>query len=304
MRGTISRRRALALAAVGLGLVALVVLLGRGGGGRRAGTTASAAAAVQLPRGGRTLLPRTRVVAFYGAPQDTELGALGIGSPAHAARRLERVAAPYRHLGRPVVPAMELLADVANAAPGRDGLYMSRQSDGVIRRYLDAARAHKQLLILDIQPGHADFFGEATRLEKWLREPDVSLALDPEWHTPGGIPGQIIGSVDAREVNAISFWLERLVKRRDLPQKLLLVHRFTPGMIKGAVKRRRRVAVTINVDGFGTRVVKRAKYQSFAHQHPRGVFDGFKLFFKEDTRIFRPSQLRVFRPVPDVIVYE
>jgi hypothetical protein len=82
------------------------------------------------------------------------------------------------------------------------------------------------------------------------------------------------------------------------------VHRFTPGMIKGAVKPRRRVAVTINVDGFGTRVVKRAKYQSFAHQHARGVFDGFKLFFKEDTRIFRPSQLKAFRPVPDVVVYE
>src|SRR3954451_12509108 len=304
MRGTIRRRRVLAIGAVALGVIALGALLSRGGDSGPKGTTAKAAAPVQLPRGGRTLLPRKRIVAFYGAPQDTELGALGIGSPAHAARRLERVAAPYRHLGRPVLPAMELLADVANADPGQDGLYMSRQPDKVIRRYLDAARAHKMLLILDIQPGHAGFFGEVTHLEKWLNEPDVSLALDPEWHTPGGVPGQIIGSVDAREVNAVSFWLERLIKRRNLPQKLLLVHRFTPGMIKGTVKPRRRVAVTINVDGFGTRVVKRAKYQSFAHQHARGINDGFKLFFKEDTRIFRPRQLRAFRPVPDVVVYE
>src|SRR3954468_20477791 len=305
MRGTIRRRRALALGGIGLGLVALILLLTSGGGGEQHGaSSAKAAEGAQLPRGGRTLLPRMRIVAFFGAPQDDELGALGVGSPAHAAPRLERVARPYRRLGRPVVPAMELLSDVANAAPGRDGLYMSRQPDSVIRRYLDAARAHKQLLILDIQPGHAGFFGEVTRLEKWLREPDVSLALDPEWHTPGGVPGRLIGSVDAREVNAVSFWLERLVRRRDLPQKLLLVHRFTPGMIKGIVKPRRRVAVTINVDGFGTRVVKRFKYQSFARQHPRRVFDGFKLFFKEDTRIFRPRQLGAFRPVPDVVVYE
>ena len=303
MRGTIGRRRLLALGAIALGLVALVVLLTRGSGDHSS-TSAKAAGGPQLPRGGRTLLPRTRVVAFYGAPQDKQLGALGIGSPAHAAQRLERVAAPYRHLGRPVLPAMELLADVAQSEPGQTGLYMARQRDSVIRRYLDAARAHKELLILDIQPGHAEFFAEVLRLEKWLREPDVSLALDPEWHTPGGVPGQIIGSREAREVNAISFWLERLVQRRNLPQKLLLVHRFTPGMIKGTVKPRRRVAVTINVDGFGTRVLKRAKYQSFAHLHGRGVFNGFKLFFQEDTRIFRPSQLKVFRPVPDVVVYE
>src|SRR3954467_12918156 len=34
-----------------------------------------------LPDGGRTILPRTRVVAFYGAPQDAGLGTLGIGTP-------------------------------------------------------------------------------------------------------------------------------------------------------------------------------------------------------------------------------
>src|SRR4051812_44583491 len=243
MRGTIRRRRVLAVGAVALGVIALVALLSRGGDSGPKGTTAKAAAPVQLPRGGRTLLPRKRVVAFYGAPQDDELGALGIGSPAHAARRLERVAAPYRRLGRPVLPAMELIADVTNAAPGRDGLYMSRQPDSVIRRYLDAARAHRQLLILDIQPGHADFFGEVTRLEKWLREPDVSLALDPEWHTPGGVPGQIIGSVDAREVNAVSFWLERLRQRRRPPPEPAAVDPFTPGEVKGGGKRRPRGGV-------------------------------------------------------------
>src|SRR4051794_41317595 len=152
MRGTIRRRRVLAVGAVALGVIALGALLSRGGDSGPKGTTAKAAAPVQLPRGGRTLLPRTRVVAFYGAPQDTELGALGIGSPAHAARRLERVAAPYRHLGRPVVPAMELLADVANAAPGRDGLYMSRQTDGVIRPHLDAPPPAQQPPILHLPP--------------------------------------------------------------------------------------------------------------------------------------------------------
>src|SRR5512132_3964073 len=49
----------------------------------------------QLPLGGRRIFPNFRVVAFYGAPQSHQLGALGIGSPDHAARRLTKQAEPY-----------------------------------------------------------------------------------------------------------------------------------------------------------------------------------------------------------------
>ena len=68
----------------------------------------------------------------------------------------------------------------------------------MIRRYLKAARKAKALLILDIQPGRSDFFTETKRLRKWLKEPDVGLALDPEWRMgPGEVPGKVIGSVGA-----------------------------------------------------------------------------------------------------------
>src|SRR5688572_17936583 len=40
----------------------------------------------ELPRGGRRFLPDFRVVAYYGAPQDRQLGALGIGKPSAMAR--------------------------------------------------------------------------------------------------------------------------------------------------------------------------------------------------------------------------
>ena len=48
----------------------------------------AAPARPELPGGGRSILPERRVVAYYGAPQDPELGALGIGRPDAAARRL------------------------------------------------------------------------------------------------------------------------------------------------------------------------------------------------------------------------
>ena len=87
------------------------------------------------------------------------------------------------------------------------------QPDTIIRRYLRAARRAKALLVLDIQPGHADFLAETKHLDRWLREPDVGLALDPEWHTPGAQPGAVIGSVDAAQVNAVSAHLAAIEVR-------------------------------------------------------------------------------------------
>ena len=87
---------------------------------------------------------------------------------------------------------VEIIATIVHAGPGKDGKYRSRLSDKQIEVYLRAARKHKALLVLDIQPGHADFLEEAMRLEKWLREPDVGLALDPEWRVAEGeVPGPL-----------------------------------------------------------------------------------------------------------------
>jgi hypothetical protein len=259
----------------------------------------------QLPGGGRSVLPDRRVVAFYGAPQSPELGALGIGSPDAAARRLERQARQYHRERRPVLPALELITVIANADPGDDRMYRSRQTDAVIGRYLRAARRHDMLLVLDVQPGRSDFFTETTRLERWLREPDVGLALDPEWRVrEGEIPGQVIGQVGAREVNATSAWLAQLVARRDLPQKLFVVHQFTDDMVDDTqLKRRAGLAMVLNTDGFGTRPVKVAKYHEFTRA-ARSFDQGFKLFYEEDAGLMSPREVLRLRPPPDVVVYE
>ena len=257
-----------------------------------------------LPSGRRRLFPDHRVVAFYGAPQAAELGVLGIGPPGQVGKRLRRQARPYATRKRPVLPAFELIAVVAANAAGDDGLYRTRQKDAVIRRYLRAARRAKALLVLDIQPGRANFLTEVKALERWLREPDVALALDPEWRMDAGeVPGETIGEVDAREVNAVSAWLSRLVRDRRLPEKLLLVHRFTEDMVERpeALERPPGVVMALNVDGFGTKAEKLAKYRSLV---PRRFRAGFKLFYREDSGLMRPREVLRLRPQPDVVVYE
>ena len=271
----------------------------------RAAATPTPTPPPELPRGGRRILPDFRVVAYYGAPQDDELGVLGIGPTTKMARRLERTAKQFARKTRPVLPAMELIAVVAAAHPGPGNRYNIRQPDSVIRRYLKAARKSKSLLILDIQPGRSDFFTETKRLRKWLKEPDVGLALDPEWRMKAGdVPGNVIGSVSAREVNATTAWLDQLVERHNLPQKLLLIHQFTDDMVpESQLKERKGLAYVLNVDGFGTQSLKIAKYKEFARQ-ATGFRHGFKLFYKEDQGIMSPKQVMALTPRPDVIVYE
>ena len=306
------RRRGVALAAVATASLLAGVAVGAGdgagdeaAGGAQLGAAPARRATPELPRGGRTIFPAFRVVAFYGAPQDGKLGALGIGTPDQAARRLLRQARSYARTTRPVLPAMELLATVATADPGRDGLYRMRQSDAVIARYLRAARRAKALLVLDVQPGHAGFMDEVRHLDRWLRLPDVGLALDPEWHARGQVPGTVIGSVGAEEVNAVAAHVAAIVRAGDLPEKLFIVHQFTPDMIqrKATVAHRPGLAMTMNVDGFGDRANKVAKYRLFTGDGTR-FNDGLKLFYAEDTGLMRPRGVLALTPPPDLVVYE
>jgi hypothetical protein len=212
----------------------------------------------------------------------------------------------YRRAGRQLLPAMELIAVVAAGSAERDGSYSYKQSFATVKKYLAAARRIKALLILDIQPGHADFMALTKHFGRFLREPDVALALDPEWHTPGVVPGTLIGSTDAATVNRVVRYLHGLVRKYRLPDKMLLVHQFTESMIrnKPQLKPLPGVPLVLNVDGFGGQEVKIAKYRDFTHPRVRHVHNGFKLFYKEDTNTMTPAQVLRQRPRPDVVIYE
>jgi hypothetical protein len=170
--------------------------------------------------------------------------------------------------------------------------------------------------VLDIQPGQADFMDEVQALERWLVEPDVSLALDPEWHVPAGVqPGSVIGSTDAATVNDVADYLSRIVRARKLPQKVLIVHQFTEDMVtdRHLQKGRPGVAVISMMDGFGTAELKENVYDQLSISQPRTPrqrrrsaqpYNGFKLFFREDTGLMSPQNVLALDPAPDVIVYE
>ena len=203
---------------------------------------------------------------------------------------------------------MELITTIAAEHEGERGQHNIRIPKKTIDKYLDAARAIDALLILDIQPGYADFMTEGRRLEPYLREPDVGLALDPEWHvSPPDVPGSVIGSADAQDVNEVGAYLSELVAAGDLPEKLLVVHQFTPDMIadKKELEQHPGVAMVLNADGFSDPLNKVAKYDELRPRGPTREFaPGFKLFYSEDFPLMTPKQVMDLKPPPEFIVYE
>ncbi|HET6878325.1 MAG TPA: hypothetical protein VFH38_12400 [Jatrophihabitans sp.] len=261
----------------------------------------------QLPLGGRKILGRYRVVAYYGAPGGGQLGVLGATRPEQAAQAIEQRARGFRGYGLRVQPAMELIATVAQAAPGPDGDYSAPIPHSVIRHYLRVAHRHKMLLLLDLQPGRASFLSQAEALRPLLLDPSVDLALDSEWKVgPQGRPGGgHIGSCRARGINVVARYLAGLVRAHRLPDKLLVVHEFTASMLpdRSNIRPARGVEVVFHADGFGSPAVKKGVYRRLRFPgRPFGA--GFKLFLTQDSRLMPPRAVMRLRPRPDVITYQ
>jgi hypothetical protein len=256
----------------------------------------------ELPRGGRRLFPRHTVVGFYGMQG---LDVLGAGEPDVVAQRLLEVARPYARPGRPVLPMFELIATVAHPFPTPSGLYRTHQEDEVVQRYLKAVRRIDGVLVLDVQPGRDDFVAALRHWERYLRQPDVGVALDPEFAMgPGQVPGRQLGRTNAAAVNRASAYVAGIVRRHRLPEKLFMVHQFRDSMIhdKARIAMRPGLAMTWNADGFGVRSAKLEDYRSYTRD--RRFHPGLKLFYENDVDLMSPREVLKLKPVPRVVNYQ
>jgi hypothetical protein len=255
-----------------------------------------------------SLFPGCRVVAYYGNPMSKRMGILGEINPDSMLARLAKQAAAYHAVDstRPVLPALELIATVAQAGPGRSGLYRARMPDTLIERVMGWAETHHYLVILDIQTGRSTMAAEMVPLMKYLSRPYAHLALDPEFSIgTKKIPGKVIGRIDAADVNAVSAVLANLVDSLALPPKMLIVHRFTRPMLSNheRIKLDPRVQIVIDMDGFGAPHLKYGSYKAYVHDRPV-QFAGFKVFYKNDKPMLTPAQVLQLDPVPLFIMYQ
>ncbi len=288
-----------------------VVAVGAGFGSAQqlSARVAVASTGVQLPGGGQRIFPGRRFVALYGHPGTASLGVLGAQDLDASINRARQMAAQYDALSDvPVIPTFEIIATVAQGAAGRDGNYSGESSVDSLRPWVEKATAAGFYVVLDLQPGRADLLSQAKLYTSLLEQPNVGLAVDPEWALgPTQLPLKQIGSIDSSSLNEVGAWLDQLTSSKHLPQKLFVLHQFRLSMIGNEAKLRTdydNLAVLIHMDGQGTQPNKAATWHSVVASAPKGVPFGWKNFTKEDHPMLSPEQTMARTPQPMMISYQ
>jgi hypothetical protein len=259
------------------------------------------------------ILPCRRIVAYYGNPFSKKMGVLGEYPYGEMVRRFHAALAEWNAADphHPVVPAFQLIAVVAQGSAGSDGRYRLRMPDTLVQKVYGWAKQEHGLLFLDVQVGRSTLQAELPRLEPFLKNPDVHLAIDPEFSMKDGTPpGRKIGTFDAADINYASRFLAGIVEKYQLPPKVLVVHRFTRRMVTNArqIKLRPEVQIVMNMDGWGAEWLKRDSYKDYIVREPV-EYTGFKIFYHNDIRkagwtLMKPGQVLGFRPYPLYIQYQ
>ncbi len=259
------------------------------------------------------ILPFSRIVAYYGNLYSTKMGVLGQYPEAQVLSMLEAevkkwaVADP----GTPVIPALHYIAVVAQGSPGASGMYRARMPDSEIDKVIAMAAKINAIVFLDVQVGLSNVQTEVPLLEKYLKMPNVHLAIDPEFSMKTGVrPGKVIGTFNASDINFASNYLANLVRENNLTPKILIVHRFTEDMVTNykQIKTMPEVQIVMNMDGWGFAAKKVNTYQQFIYKEPV-QFTGFKLFYKNDVLtpgsvMMTPAELLKLNPQPIYIQYQ
>jgi hypothetical protein len=256
------------------------------------------------------IFPFKRVVAYYGNFYSKGMGILGKLPPDQMLAKLQEEAKRWEQADTltPVQPALHYIAVTAQVSAGKDKKYRLRMPFQQIDKALELAKTINAIVFLDIQIGHSTLEQEIPLLEKYLRMPNVHLGIDPEFSmkVEGQVPGGRIGTLDAADINYASGYLARLAQQYNLPPKILIVHRFTIGMLTNYknILTSPYVQIVVNMDGFGFPAKKISSYKIAVVNQPI-QFAGFKLFYKQDTpRLMVPDEVLNLYPQPVYIQYQ
>lgn len=255
------------------------------------------------------ILPMKRIVAYYGNFYAPAMGILGEQPTEKMLEDLRQEVEKWQQADSStlVQPALHFIAVIAQRNPGKDGKYRLRMPFDQVDKALHLAEKINAIVFLEIQVGHSTLEQEIPLLEKYLRLPQVHLGIDPEYSMKGGdLPGSVIGTYDAADINFASGYLAAIAREYNLPPKILVIHRFTKAMVTNyqRIITRPEVQIVMNMDGFGYPAKKIGSYKSWIANQPV-QFTGFKLFYRQDTqRLMQPDDILKLYPKPVYIQYQ
>jgi hypothetical protein len=255
------------------------------------------------------ILPFQRVIAFYGNLYSKNMGILGELPVSKMLEKLQQEVKTWDECDPAfkAIPALHYIAVTAQAEGDKKRLRMPyHQIDTILRM----AKRINAIVFLDIQVGGSSLQEELPRLEKYFKLPEVHLGIDPEFALKSDTSTfSLIGTMDARQINFAIDYLAKVVKKNNLAPKIIVIHRFTNDMVSNAyqIKKVPEVQVVINMDGFGSKELKRNTYRRHVFSEPV-QFTGMKLFYKNDSKadqhgLLTPDELMEFVPRPIYIQY-
>lgn len=259
------------------------------------------------------IFPYKRVVAYYGNLYSKKMGILGELPPKEMLAKLKAEVKAWEKADpkTPVQPALHYIAVVAQGDAGKDGKYRYRMPFKQIDSVLTLAKRVNALVFLDVQVALSNIQTELPLFEKYLAMPHVHFGMDPEFSMKDGSkPGKKIGTYDAADINYVTGYLAGIVKKHNLPPKILIVHRFTKKMMTNYqnIKLRPETQVVIDMDGWGEPELKGGTWRYFIQNEPV-QFTGFKLFYKNDLKkaphhLMTPAEVLKKTPNPIYIQYQ
>ncbi len=250
----------------------------------------------------------SQVVALYGSPLSPDLGVLGLFPPDEAARRLLDEAGIYDNLNgdRHVKPAIDLIYGQAQTDPTENGLYIQYLDDASVQAYLDVADRYDLQIILDLHIGRSNALDEVRKIERFLVNPRVHVAIDPEYAVgPEGVPLATPGRITGTDINDVQDYLAWIVAQYQLPPKMLVIHQYLEDTIVDgdAARQVPNVDLVLNMDGIGAPSEKADKYQEFASRS-YAVRRSYNVFILQDHPVLSEDEIMQLSPQPDMVMYQ
>jgi len=253
------------------------------------------------------------LVGFYGRPYSKALGILGEYDIDTLVKKMRVLKQEYEEVsnGVKVVPTFHLIKDIATLESGWDKDHIKPLNEDIIMQYINRAQKENFAVILDVQLGTMTPIDAVTPLFKFLKYPNVHLAIDPEFKIPTHRrypPGKFIGHITAKDVNEVQEAMQNFMVENSIEGKrMLLIHMFYERMLrnKELVKSYDLINLTYNIDGHGRGPTKIKIYNSLYNADAKKVAQGgFKVFYKNDKKpLLTPSQILGLEPVKGALIW-
>lgn len=241
------------------------------------------------------------LIGYYGRPYSKKLGVLGVHDIDTLVQKMKEKKEEYIPYlpNKKITPTFHIIKDIATLEAGWDKDHIKPLKHEIIMDYINRAQIENFAVLLDVQLGTMTPLEAVKPILKYLKYPNVHIAVDPEFKIPTHRkypPGKYIGHIFGSDVNQVQEAMQNFMIENSIEGKrMLVIHMFHKKMLRkrGVIKNYDSINLTFNVDGHGRGTTKVKIYNSLYNEEANKIAKGgFKIFFKNDKKpLMTPEEI-------------